>query len=42
MNILSDPCCIGAIALLVIFLVVKLVSWVVAGCRRNPEVSLAQ
>lgn len=42
MSILSDPCCIGAIAVLAIFLVVKLVSWVVAACRRNPDESLAQ
>lgn len=42
MSILSDPCCIGAIAVLGIYLVVKLASWVVAAYRRGADESLVQ
>ena len=41
MNILSDPCCIGAIAVLVIYGIVKFVSLIVRESRRGSDKSLA-
>lgn len=39
MNILSDPCCIGAIAVLVIYGVAKLIALIVSKSRRRPDES---